>query len=147
MNAQNMRLSDAERAEIADQLGKHFADGRLDKTEYDERVSRAMSAKTHADVQGLFDDLPGSAAGARDLPGAGAPAGGIGPRGAGLPGRRHHSPLRVVAFVVLTIMALSIVGHVASHMLWWVFAPWWIVPLIVGFVAFRVLTGRSRVRR
>jgi hypothetical protein len=142
MNAQNMRLSDAERAEAADRLGKHFADGRLDKMEYDERVSRVMSAKTRADLEGLFDDLPGSH-GSQDLPGAGAPAG----RATGVAyGRRRVGPMRMVAFLVLAIVALSIAGHVASSMLWWVFAPWWLVPLIVGFIAFRVLTGRTRSR-
>jgi hypothetical protein len=152
MTAQNLRLSDAERAEYADVLGKHFADGRLDKTEYDERVSRVMSAKTRADLQGLFDDLPGGdPSSARTeqgwLPGAGASAGGIGSRGpAAVRGRRRGGPLRIVMMAVLFIVALSIAGHIASHMLWWLLAPWWLVPLIFGFIVYRVLVGRSRIR-
>jgi hypothetical protein len=154
MTAQNLRLSDAERAEYADELGKHFADGRLDKTEYDERVSRVMSAKTRADMAGIFDDLPGGGpSSARTeqgwLPGAGASAaaGGIGARGrAAVCGRRRGGPLRFVMTAVLFIVALSIAGHIASHMLWWLLAPWWLVPLIFGFIAYRVLVGRSRTR-
>jgi len=54
----SLRVSDAERAQVADALSKHFADGRLDQPEFDERMQRAMSAKTRADLAGLFDDLP-----------------------------------------------------------------------------------------
>ena len=53
-----MRVSDAERAEIADQLAQHYGDGRLDQADLDERLSRAMSAKTRADLTGITDDLP-----------------------------------------------------------------------------------------
>jgi hypothetical protein len=53
-----MRVSDAERAEVADQLAQHYGDGRLDQAELDERLTRAMSAKTRADLAGITDDLP-----------------------------------------------------------------------------------------
>src|SRR5712671_7058316 len=55
---QHMRVSDAERQAVADRLAEHFSSGRLDQAEFDERVGRAMSAKTRADLNGLFDDLP-----------------------------------------------------------------------------------------
>jgi Domain of unknown function (DUF1707) len=54
----NLRVSDSERHEMADILGRHYADGRLDKNEFDERVGQAMAAKTHADLSGLLSDLP-----------------------------------------------------------------------------------------
>jgi len=54
-----MRVGDAERAEIADLLAKHFSDGRLDEAEFSERLDRAMRAKTMADLAGLLSDLPG----------------------------------------------------------------------------------------
>ncbi|HVB05190.1 MAG TPA: DUF1707 domain-containing protein [Acidimicrobiales bacterium] len=53
-----MRVSDQERREIADLLSRHFADGRLDRAEFDERMGRAMGAKTHGDLDGLLVDLP-----------------------------------------------------------------------------------------
>ena len=56
----SMRVSDAERAEVADLLGRHYSDGRLDKQEFDERAARAMSAKTRGDLDGLFDEGPRS---------------------------------------------------------------------------------------
>ena len=55
----DMRVGDAERAEIADRLARHFSDGRLDEAEFSERLDRAMRAKTMADLSGLLSDLPG----------------------------------------------------------------------------------------
>src|SRR5262249_39141960 len=55
---QHIRVSDAERNAVAEQLGAHYGDGRLDQAEFDERVTRAMAAKTRGDLDGLFDDLP-----------------------------------------------------------------------------------------
>jgi hypothetical protein len=53
-----LRASDAERAEVADLLKKHFMDGRLDQAEFDERLGAALSAKTRGELTALFDDLP-----------------------------------------------------------------------------------------
>ena len=57
-SSQYLRVSDAERQAVADRLGEHFAEGRLDQDEFGERAGRAMTAKTRADLSGLFDDLP-----------------------------------------------------------------------------------------
>jgi hypothetical protein len=54
----NLRASDAERNEVADRLSRHFADGRLDQTEFKARLDRAIGATTRGDLEGLFDDLP-----------------------------------------------------------------------------------------
>jgi hypothetical protein len=53
-----MRVGDAERMAVADRLAKHFVDGRLDETEFDARLDRAMRATTMADLTGLLADLP-----------------------------------------------------------------------------------------
>jgi Domain of unknown function (DUF1707) len=53
-----MRVGDAERMAVADRLAKHFVDGRLSETEFDERLDRAMRATTTADLSGLLSDLP-----------------------------------------------------------------------------------------
>src|SRR5260370_18280185 len=57
----DLRVSDAERAEVADRLAKHYSEGRLDQAEFDERVDQAMRAKTRSDLTGLFDSLPPTA--------------------------------------------------------------------------------------
>ncbi len=54
----DLRASDAERTEVADRLSRHYQDGRLDQAEFNERLDRAMNAKTRADFSGLFADLP-----------------------------------------------------------------------------------------
>src|SRR5215469_9543063 len=117
----SMRVSDAERADVADRLARHYSDGRLDQAEFDERVSRAMAAKTYGDFQGLFNDLP-------DLPGempsdtagdnpAGSPFGATSAQGipplAACGGRLHHRrrPLRAAATVALVIIAANIAWH------------------------------------
>ena len=39
---------------MADTLSKHYADGRLDETEFKVRLDKAMSAKTRRDLSGLL---------------------------------------------------------------------------------------------
>ena len=46
----NMRVSHAERTEVADRLSKHYGDGRLDEEEFNERLDRAMKAKTRSEI-------------------------------------------------------------------------------------------------
>jgi Flp pilus assembly protein TadB len=107
-----LRVSDAERAQVADALSKHFADGRLDQAELDERVQRAMAAKTRADLAGLFDDLPP-----------------LEPAAPGLEVGRRRRP--TVAFVVVAALVF-----VAAF---WAAAWSWHVPwLVVGIVLFLV---------
>ncbi|MBK8462039.1 MAG: DUF1707 domain-containing protein [Nigerium sp.] len=52
------RLSDAERDEAASMLRDHFEAGRLDASEFDERLSGALSARFAGDFIPLFADLP-----------------------------------------------------------------------------------------
>ncbi|MGW5111325.1 DUF1707 SHOCT-like domain-containing protein [Nocardia sp. NPDC004123] len=53
-----VRVGTAEREQAAAALGEHFAAGRLDIAEYDERVGRAYAAKTAGELAVLFGDLP-----------------------------------------------------------------------------------------
>jgi hypothetical protein len=67
----HMRIGDAERSAIADRLAKHFSDGRLDEAEFNDRLDRAMRAKTMADLTGLLSDLPDAEAVQPELPAGG----------------------------------------------------------------------------
>src|SRR5205814_10687933 len=98
---QHMRVSDAERQAVADRLAEHFSSGRLDQAEFDERVGRAMSAKTRADLNGLFEDLPET----------GAPAAPDPKDPTGQPRRRHRQPIPLGALLVL-------VGIGAAPVVW-----------------------------
>ncbi|WP_242454069.1 DUF1707 and DUF4870 domain-containing protein [Bailinhaonella thermotolerans] len=53
----HLRVTHAHRDQVVDHLQAAFAQGRLDKDEFDERVDLAMNAKTHADLAPLLHDL------------------------------------------------------------------------------------------
>ena len=124
---QHMRVSDAERQAVTDRLAEHFSSGRLDQAEFDERVGRAMSAKTRADLNGLFDDLPETGAPAATDPSAGQ-----------LRRRRRH-PVLLAALIVFVAIAAA---HVVWPLLW--------IGFLVAIVLFATGTlghGRSGQRR
>jgi hypothetical protein len=109
-----LRVSDAERNEVADKLSRHFADGRLDQVEFKERLDAAMSAKTQGDLAGLFDDLP---------PLATEP-----PRP---PSRRR----RLVPFLVMVAFLALAAGSTLS--LWHALRIPWLLIAVVGFFVWR----------
>jgi hypothetical protein len=138
-----MRISDADRAEVADRLSKHYSDGRLDQAEFNERLDRAMNAKTQADLNGLFADLP-----ATDEPDKAVKA-------VRQPDRRPRTrrPVqRVLGLILITVVAIfaaralmwpffGLFGF-AGHVL---FVPVpWILIAIVAFVCWRIATRHRR---
>jgi hypothetical protein len=50
--------SDGDRSQAASALREHYASGRLMLHEFDERVERVMTARTHAQIAGAFSRLP-----------------------------------------------------------------------------------------
>ena len=77
-----MRVSDAERDAAATGLREHFASGRLNQDELDQRLTAVFAAKTRGELNALFTDLPSG-------PGvSGAGASGGQPFGAGMFGAR-----------------------------------------------------------
>ncbi len=139
---QHIRVSDAERTEVADCLAAHFGEGRLNQAEFDERIAQAMNAKTRGDLLGLFDDLPEP-----------------GPRPGGMPAtqaRGGHSPappLRptvhplVLVLLVVVIAAAgtageAVFGHVSG------LKTWLTVGVIVAVVVYAAaMLNRSRATR
>jgi len=55
---QDYRIGDAERQKAMDDLGKHFTAGRLDITEYDNRLTNVAEATMRSDLIPIFSDLP-----------------------------------------------------------------------------------------
>lgn len=55
----NQRIGDAERDAAVGALREHMSLGRLTAEEFDERMGRALQAKTRSDLEDLFADLPG----------------------------------------------------------------------------------------
>jgi hypothetical protein len=119
----DLRVSDAERAEVAERLGRHYGDGRLDQEEFNLRVDRAMGAKTQSDLSGLFDDLPAL----EDQP--------------MVPARREHrhSNHTVLFLVLVLVLAVSF-----GHAFWWFFMPPWLALGLLAVVAVYALRSRER---
>jgi TM2 domain-containing membrane protein YozV len=53
-----VRIGNSEREAAVRALGEHFAEGRLDPEEYEERAAAAYAARTADDLAPLFKDLP-----------------------------------------------------------------------------------------
>jgi hypothetical protein len=118
----NLRVSDAERNEVADKLSRHYADGRLDPTEFKERLDTAMSAKTLGDLSGLFDDLPPLATEPPPPPSR----------------RRRLVPfLLMLAFVAVAASSTVALWHAMR-------IPWLLVAVVAFFLWHRA--GRQRQR-
>ncbi len=139
--AAQLRVSDAERAAVADRLAHHYGDGRLDQAELDDRLGRAMSAKTRADLDGLLADLPeaGPALGSGGTRGAPEP-----PRAGAARPRRRLLPL--VLLILLVLLGWRVLVHLAGPwgLLWpgaWFGLSWLWIALLV-FVWLR--WGRHR---
>ena len=132
---QHIRVSDADRNAVAEQLGAHYADGRLDQAEFDERISRTMAAKTRGDLAGLFDDLPDPHPG---------PAG-AGPGGPAAPyvrPRRRSGAFRSLILLAIVIVVCSTAWH-AMNGFFFFNIPWFPIAVIVAIV---LLLSRHRRR-
>lgn len=54
----HLRIGDVERDRAAAELAEHYAVGRLSSEEYDERLDAIWTARTRADLDVVFHDLP-----------------------------------------------------------------------------------------
>ena len=134
---QHIRVSDAERSTVAELLSQHYADGRLDQAEFDERVSRTMAAKTRGDLAGLFDDLPETG------PAGASPAEHVGP------GQAQHGGPGARGGIVRPFLLLLLV-FVCANFAWHAFTSFFFVqPLLWAFavVVLVLLLSRSARRR
>jgi len=111
----SLRASDAERSHVADLLSQHFGQGRLDTTEFDDRLGRAMKAKVRSELTELLADLPP-----------------VNPE-ASVPARPHrHSLLLTIALCAL-VLALATSVAASAH-----------IPFLLFCVGLVLLWQRSR---
>ena len=130
---QHIRVSDAERNAVAERLAAHYGDGRLDQAEFDERVSRAMAAKTRGDLDGLFDDLPDP-----------EPTGASGTGGPAVPYRRRRGgALRAILLLVLVIAVMSATWHAFAFF----YVSWFWIAALVAVVLFATRSSRHHHNR
>jgi hypothetical protein len=128
-----MRAADSDRERVADQLRSAHAEGRLDLTEYDERVQQAWAAWTYGELEALTTDLPqAQSAAAPVVPGEGQPSG----------RQQHHvrgGRAAVAAWASASAINLAIWAIVSLTTLSWVY-PWWI--WVAGPWGAMLLAGR-----
>jgi hypothetical protein len=120
--AEPVRIGDAERDEALNTLGEHFAAGRLNREEFDERAEKAMAARFDSELTVLFKDLPKP------------------PKEEAVVARRQRpaaSPaLSVVVLTLVPLLILAVTASIALH------GPVLVAPLIWLLV----LSGMGRRR-
>jgi hypothetical protein len=154
-----VRVSDAEREQVATRLVAAHGEGRLTLAEYDERVRAAHAAVVRDDLAPLLADLPGPASagfdgsvaraprpaptrrrdGAMALPFAPPfPVPGVGPCAGG---RGAVAAWAVVSVVNVVIWLAVSVGSAAVVYPWWIWVagPWGLALALGGL-------GRAAVR-
>jgi hypothetical protein len=107
-----LRIGDAERDTALRELGDHFAAGRIDGAEFDERASAALAARTQPELDVLFADLPR----ARIV--------------RSRPPTRPRRPFPLVAPVLFLLLLLFLVsstgGWILLPLIWlWIATRWW----------------------
>lgn len=115
--APELRIGDREREQATALLTEHYAAGRLDTDEHGERLDAIWSARTRADLDQVFWDLPALAPAARPAP--------------PVPATRPRRRLRL-APLLLALVVLAIVLQL----------PWW----ALGIIAW-VLVAKSPLLR
>ncbi|MBH0775401.1 DUF1707 SHOCT-like domain-containing protein [Nocardia bovistercoris] len=128
--ATGTRASDAERDAVVRLLARHLAEGRIDLTEYDQRVAAVYGAATRDDLHLVLGDLP-----ALSKPALTEHA--TRPRRVPLWQRIEATTWFGVSLLVLVIWAAISLGVGEFTYFWpvWVIGPWGAV------LAFRMVTG------
>ncbi len=111
VRAADQRVSDAERDEVVERLRIAGGEGRIGHDELDERVARALQAKTYRELHATVDDIPrvGGAVPSRRRTAAGWAISAV----------RNEPWLLVVA---LPVVALTLTLALAALTMWVVFA-------------------------
>jgi hypothetical protein len=127
-----IRVSDADRDQAIAELSEHFQAGRLTQEEYEERSGRALQARTGDDLAALFTDLPGRST--VPVPPAGGPVFGAG--GASDLNRMSHLPM--ARLIILSVLAVIIVGNVLGGIAGHIGFGWLIPVVVLGSVFARL---------
>ena len=158
-----MRVGDAERETTAAELREHYASGRLTLDELNERLDKALAAKTRGDLDALMRDLPSARPHAAGALGGAAGAGWTGPGsgwtgpgsgwagpGAGWGSRAGRQACHTVGSIITTsllICALLTVGILGAFGVGFgTGRPFGIALIILAFGLLRRLIFRRRRR-
>jgi hypothetical protein len=111
MQRSTLRASDGDREAVAERLRNAAAEGRLLAHELEERIARALRARTYGELDAVVADLPAIRGGSR-------PA---------IPLLRPALAVAIVlaAVLVIALAVLVITGFVAVWALW-ALGAWWL---------------------
>ncbi len=126
-----MRASDADRDRVAERLHQAVSEGRLLAHEFEERLGRALRARTYGELDAVLDDLPGGPAVTMV---------------ASRPSRLALLRRYPLAFAVLTCVLGVAVAAIIAAAVAFIASGLWILP-IVAFFVFRTRGGRARRSR
>jgi hypothetical protein len=112
-----VRIGDAERDRVIDQLADHHAAGRLTLAEFEDRMAAAQTARTGADLAVVTADLP-------------APTASPAPRSPARPAARRLLDLDPAVRTYLAVMALLWLIWLASAVVNGASYPWPIWPML-----------------
>ena len=104
--SEDLRIGDAERDAAVAALGEHFAAGRLDAQEYDDRTSAAWAARSAGALAPLFADLPAPHPGPASTE----------------PVPRSDAAARLPRFAIIPAVALLVVLAALTHVPWFAIA-------------------------
>jgi hypothetical protein len=142
MGREEMRAGDGDRKAVADQLKAALDEGRLDLSEYDERLQKTYGAKTFGDLSGLLDDLPGtvpvehSRVQAYQTPAAPVQE----------PQSRAHRVATWVgpyAGLIVVCAVIWAITSISAHHLTYFWPVWMLIPLIFGLTGALSSKGQS----
>ena len=135
-----MRISDADREQVTARLRDHYAAGRLNSEELEERITAALNAKTYGDLRRVMADLPEPSP-------VGAAAGNAPPPWVNRPVYMYRRGPRLLPLALLFLLAAVIlppVGFVFFAFLK-VMLLIWLVTCVAGL--FAAARFRRHVRR
>ncbi|HEY8373358.1 MAG TPA: DUF1707 domain-containing protein [Pseudonocardiaceae bacterium] len=145
-----IRIGHAERQEAVALLAEHYAAGRLDITEYDERCAATAAARTWDELARLFEDLPephpapsAAVASTNTAPGTGSVARVREGTQQDRKGNDDMSGTEVVGWLVLLSGGPATVVHGVHTGSWWAFGA----ALFSGILTIALVEARRAGRR
>ena len=111
-----LRASDSDRDAVVSDLGEHFQAGRLTAEEFDERMGRALAARTWGELKELLRDLPATRPGPQVPAAVSSAARPDRPSGHWAP-----APIAVLAAIGIAVAVSVGIAHNGWGLLWVVF--------------------------
>jgi len=127
------RIGDYERDNAVDALRDHMAAGRITPEELDDRLAIVLSAKTQADIDKAFTDLPAD-------PDAIA---GVSVWQASKRRPASARPMRVIQRWMIILTPLILLAFIIGWPFWWVVLVVWVLAFLLVNRAERTLERRA----